>query len=525
MINVKRKFLIFLLVFAFTFTYFGGAPVLVDAGNSGVQVENGNIFEGEELSISEWDFSITAGIALEKLNAGDEKSAVAIKTKNTGKLLTSRTKILVTEGIDKALDISMDLSIKKLLDNNKFGFIFGSPKLRGEINADGTTFLWIEKNAENFNYGLKTYANGTEKELVQSNYLPASLASDMSVDIVVSSSGRITLKVNDGVLYQSLKDNEVNAMGYLGFVQVGVKSLESSEVTEIYIKDINIVNEYYDRPETPLTMRADFSNSEFNTQEWHLQSKSAAPNGGLFVADDMLKFSGSGQGAFYGTNYRYSNFVLEYDVFGAKNYATIESDGWVNTATSWQGVCFGIPGDITATLDRNDDRDCLIYFDSPINETTGERTSNVTNFNFLERGKYVITSLALPEKYAFFKPGFEDTVRVRLSIIDGVMKVSVKLVDEYNFTEIYSYEFANGYTPTGFVSLHGEGNQFVKKRTNYSASYFNLDNIEITNYDYKPNVITVGFTTNVLKPLGDYAYVNTWSDSYLLQFTKGKGTK
>ena len=524
MINVKRKFLIFLLVFAFTFTYFGGTPVLVDAGNSGVQVENGKIFEGEELSISEWDFSKTAGIALEKLNAGDEKSAVAIKTQNTGKLLTSRTKIVVTEGVDKALDISMVLSIKKLLDNNKFGFVFGSEKLRGNINVDGTSFLYFEKNGEDFNYGLTVYTDGGEVELLPATALPKDDAQNISINIVVSSSGRITLNVNNSV-YSSAKDNEVNATGYLGFVQDGVKDILSSEKTEIYIKDINIVNEFYDRPETPLTMRADFSNSEFNTEEWHLQSRAAVPGGGLFVADDMLKFSGSGQGAFYGTNYKYSNFVLEYDVFDAKNYATIESDGWVNTASLWQGVCFGIPGDISSTYGRDDNRDCLVYFSAGINATTGERTSDKTYLGFLERGKYVTTSIVLPDKYSFFKPGFEDTVRVRLSIIDGVMKVSVKLVDEYNFTEIYSYEFANAYTPTGYVSLHGEGNQFVTGRTTYSASYFNLDNIEITNYDYKPNVVTVGFTTNVLKPLGDYAYVNTWSDSYLLQFTKGKGTK
>ena len=525
MINVKRRFLILVLTFAFVFTYFGGAPVLVNAGNSGVQVENGSIFEGEELSVSDWDFSKTAGIKLEKLNPSDEKSAVAIKTQNIGKLLTSRTKILVTEGIDKALDISMDLSIVKLLDNNKFGFVFGTPKLRGEINADGTTFLYFEKNGDDFNYGLKVYADGAEVNLLPATLLLKNDAENISVNVLVSSSGKITLAINGNSVYSSTKDGEVNASGYLGFAQDGVKDLASSEVTEIYLKDINIVNEYYDRPETPLTMRADFSNSEFNTEEWHLQSKTAAPNGGVFVADDMLKFSGSGQGAFYGTNYKYSNFVLEYDVFGAKNHATIEGDGWVNAASSWQGVCFGIPGDITATLNRDETRDCLMYFSAGINATTGERTSNKTTFGFIERGVYRTTSVVLPEKYSFFKPGFEDSVRVRLSVIDGVMKVSVKLVDEYDFTEIYSYEFKNGYNPSGFVSLHGEGNQYVINRTMYSASYFNLDNIEITNYDYKPNVITVGFTTNVLKPIGDYEYVNTWSDSYLLQFTKGKGTK
>lgn len=524
MINVKRRFLILVLAFAFAFTFFGSAPVLVNAGNSGVYVEDGKIFEGEELSVSEWYFSKSAGVGLEKLS-GAENSVVAIKTKNVGKLLTSRTKILVTEGIEKALEIKMDLSVKKLLDDNKFGFVFGSPKLISDINTDGTTFVWLEKNGDNFNYGINTYVDGTEKALLNTSFLTASLAENLSLNIVVSSSGRISFKIGEEVFYASSVDNEVKAEGYLGFAQSGVKSLSSQEVTEVYISSLDILNQYYDRPETPLTMRADFSNSEFNTEEWHLQNKSAAPNGGIFVADDMIKFSGSGQGAFIGTNFKYSNFVLEYDIFGAKNHATIESDGWINAASSWQGVVFGIPGDISATLGRDESRDCLIYFSAGTNQTTGERTSDQTVLGFCERGAYRTTSTPVPDKYSMFKNGFEDTVRVRVAVIDGELKVSLKLDTEYDFTEVYSYQFANGYTPSGYVSLHGEGNQFVAGRKMYSASYFNLDNIEIVNYDSKPNIIKVGFTTNVLKPYTDYAYVNTWSDSYLIPFTKGKGTK
>jgi hypothetical protein len=106
------------------------------------------------------------------------------------------------------------------------------------------------------------------------------------------------------------------------------------------------------------------------------------------------------------------------------------------------------------------------------------------------------------------------------------MTVSLRLVSESEYTQIYSYEFENGYTPSGYISLHGEGNQFVIGRTNYGASYFSLDNVSITNYDLNPTIIKVGFTSNVtINRKGDYAYQNTWSDKYLLLFTRGEGKK
>ena len=521
MVKIRNIFAV-ILAFALLACVYSGGTIAVDAGTSGVYVENGSVFLGEELSTSEWYFAKSAGIQLE---TQDETSVIAVKTKDVGKLFISRTAIVVSREIENSLSVSLNLSIIKLLENKKFGFIFGSPTLLGDINAAGTTFLWFSESGNGFKYGLMKFEETGEKTFVSARSLSKAAASDFTVNIEVSGSGKIVFKLNGDTVYASAQENEASAVGFLGFAQDGVKSLSSSEKTEIYIKDINILNQYYDRPETPLTVRADFSGSEFNTEEWHLQSRAAAPNGGIFVEDDALKFDGSGQGGFFGTNYKYSNFVLEYDLFDVKNYATVESDGWISTASYWQGVVFGIDGDISATYGRDDSRDCLVYFSSGINTETGERSSDITTLGFVEKGKYRTTSVVLPDKYSMFRKGFEGKVRVRLKVIDGKMTVSLKLTDEYDYTEIYSYEFANGYTPSGYVSFHGEGNQFVAGRTYYGASYFTLDNIQITNFDVNPSVIKVGFTGNLIKPLSDYSYVNSWSDSYLVVFTKGKGSK
>lgn len=491
------------------------------AGNSGAKIENGAIFEGDELSISEWSFPRNSGIALEEYNG---KNAVAIKTQNVGKILTSYTAVKTSKDVDDTLSIFFALSVKKLLSGNPFGFVFGSPKLRDNINAAGTTFFYINKEGTGYKYGLKNYAASGEKKLAEGS-LTSSQADDLSVKMAVTGSGKIDLTVNGNVVYSSAAENEVKAEGFLGFVHDGEQSLTSTEKTEVYITDMKIVNNYYDRPETPLITRADFSNNEFNTEEWHLRNSAAAPNGGLFVEDNTLSYNGSGQNALFGTTHKYSNFDLQYDLFDAKNYGTIEKNGWVNTASYWQGVVFGIAGDdISATFARNDNRDYLIYFQSGFNTETGERTSDITSMGFLAKGKYVKIQ-ALPDKFSVFKKGYTDKVRVRITVIDGKLTVRMKLVGEYEWTDIYSYEFDDGYTPTGYISLHGEGNQFVLGRTYYGASYFKLDNIQLANYDMDPKTVKVGFTSNVLKPFADYAYVDNWSDDYLVVYTRGKGSK
>lgn len=521
MIKIRNIFAL-ILSFALLICCYSVRVVSVDAGTSGVYVENGSVFDGEELSTSEWYFAKSSGVALEEK---DDAPVIAIKTKDVGKIFTSRTEITSSEEIEECLSVSINLSVIQMLDDKKFGFIFGSPTLLGDIDVSGTTFLWFEKSGSGFNYGLKRFGDGGERVLVSERSLSATAAADMTIDINVSGSGKISFDLNGNSVYVSTEENEVSAKGFLGFVQDGVKSLSSNEKTEIYITDINIVNRFYNRPENPLIVRADFSGNVFNTEEWHLQSKAAAPNGGIFVDNGTLKFDGSGQNAFFGTNYQYSNFVLEYDLFDVKTTATTENDGWLNSVSYWQGVEFGIEGDISATFNRNDNRDCLVYFSTGINSTTGERTSNDTKMGFIERGQYRTSSVVLPDKYSMFKDGFENKVRVRLSVIDGKMTVGVKLVEEYEYTEIYSYEFANGYTPFGYVSLHGEGNQNIAGRQFYGASHFTIDNIQIANYDDKPNTVKVGFKSNLVEPTGDYSYINTWTDSYLVVFTKGKGSK
>jgi hypothetical protein len=141
------------------------------------------------------------------------------------------------------------------------------------------------------------------------------------------------------------------------------------------------------------------------------------------------------------------------------------------------------------------------------------------------RDNVVASGLALPERYSFMSRGFTDTVRLKISVIDGNLKVYFKLADEYEWFLFYEYTYEGGYTPYGFVSLRGVGNQFVANRTTYLSTSVTWDNLTVMNYDAEPKKVEVGFTSNVVKPTKHYEYIDTWTDDYLIRNTKGKGTK
>lgn len=491
---------------------FAANGTVVEAGNTGAVIESGSVLGGEELSGKDWLFTKNSGITLDKKN-----SAVRFETGSAGKLFTSYTPAVLGEEAENNLTASFCVTLEKVLKNGAFGFLFGSPKLKS-APENGGTFLYFGKDDNGFFYGLDTF--GAENRTL----LPKTpLSGDKAnVGIAVSGKMRITLTINGAVAYVSQTDGETNPAGFLGFAQLGEESLSADNKTVASVSALRIENEYYMRPETTKSSFANFSGSEFNTKEWFLYSTAACPGGGLFVKDGAIRWDGAGQNSIFATRFKYSNFELVYDLFDVKNEASVGSDGVINAASFWQGVAFGVQGDdIETSFARRDERDCLIYFGASVNAVTGERTGD-TEMGFIANGKYAATNVKFPAKYSAFSKGFKDKVTVRILVVDGKLSVGLKLADELAYYTLYEYEFEGGSTPYGFVALHGEGNQNIPGRKLNHGSHYTLDDIRITNYDVKPNLIKVGFTSNVLTPLKDYVYVDPWTNAYLIYNTLGK---
>ena len=503
------------------------ATISASAGMSGVQIENGNIYEGEELSIIEWEFNKNAGISLDK--TGDEP-AVAFHTSTVGKVLTSYTSATMSKEVENGLSIDFKISFTNIVTNNKFGFVFGSPKLMTNgsdgIKEAGTTFLWFAKKEAGYVYGLTTYGEDGETELVPESAATALDTGVLAVHMGVTASGKVALSLNGENVYESSKENEVTGNGFVGFAHMGKRALGSTATTDAKVMGLRIINEYYAKPENPVSTRETFANNEFNTEEWTLLSRTAY-QGGIFAKDGGLVFEHVGSNSAFATNHKYSNFQLEFDVKDVMHESFVASDGKIVEASAWVGVEFGRDAE-SATDIGAETWAQLLCFEGVLDANKNHGNSTRLRFVSGQIGgvdNTVASGITLPEKYAFMNRGFTETVRVKISVVDGELKVYLKLASEYEWFLFYEYTFDGGYTPYGFISLRGVGNQFIANRATYISSSATFDNLQVLNFDKEPNKVEVGFTSNVIEPTKDFEYIDTWTDDYLIVNTKGKGTK
>lgn len=205
--KLKAACALFIAFTAFSVTFDGGATA--KAGNMSVVIEDGSVYNGDELSGGDWLFTKNSGITLDNQN-----SAIRFDTGATGKLFTSYTSAVYSEEADDNLTAKFDISLDGVLNGGVFGFLFGSPKLKCKVE-DGGTFLYFGKDEQGFFYGLDVYGGSAEKRsLMQKTRLEDNEA---SVSITVSGKKRISLTVNGAIVYESQKDGEVDPDGFVGF--------------------------------------------------------------------------------------------------------------------------------------------------------------------------------------------------------------------------------------------------------------------------------------------------------------------
>ena len=517
----KRKTAICLALAALTLVpYASGFGV--SAGIAGVQIENGSLFEGtEDEAYADWNFSRKSGISLKKQG---EKTVLNFgKDSDVGNPFISRTSVVLSKETEDGLTVEFTLSVSEMEGDKKFGLAYGLPRLDKDVGESGSSYVYFTKSGGEYKYAAAYYGK-SEQTMIPETGLPAGAdVGNLQVKIVVTANGKLKLWINGAKIYESLRESETNGNGFIGFAQSGAYT-DGNNFLDASVSDLTILNEYYASPENPGVTIADFSNNEFNVKEWYLHSTRCAGSG-LIVGEEKLKFDGSGQNTYFATRAKYSNFELELDMSDVRNYAVKDAQGQITSASLWFGLEFGRDGESAeACYELGNLKDsCFFYMEAGVNAVTGERSST-TSAILVDHGSYK-QSVSVPEKYAMFNAEFQGTVRLKFAVKDGKFAFFMRLLSESEWTKVYEYEFAGGYTPTGYVGLRGEGNQYVASRTMKSASFYDIDNIVLTNYDAVPNVVKTGFESNVLPVWTDYKYVDTWTDDYLISHTKGRGTK
>ena len=497
----------------------GVAITPASAGKAGGYVVDGSKLSTATLSQAEWKFDDT-GVSLQ------EGVLVFDEFYDLENPVLSRTSAHSSLEEKQALEIRYTITVDEIKGNKQFGAVFGIPRLDRDVDAEGASFLYAQATEEGIGFGLSTVKDGETVQLKELTHF-GKTAKDVNVTIRVTNAGAITVILGANIFYAG-EPGEVKADGFLGFSSTGGWTTDEDYV-KASIANFIAYNEYYAKPESPLMVMADFEGDEFNANEWAMHSTQVSSGSGIIAENGYLCFKGSGQNSAIASQFRYSNFELQYEIFGMKN--TLTSYNGVPVPPSiWTQIAWGTDGSdgysvasyyganyrliFENALDTNPDSPT--YLQRPAGGGASVHYYDPTGW----KGSY-----AIPAKYNYALADFdpETRVQVRLVNVDGTATLYMKLLDETEWTQIWSTTYANGVMPLGFVAFRSEGNQFAGTRNQYyHGGWFNIDNIMLKNYDKNPTLTTVTFESNRLPKIEDYDYKDPYVDSYLISYTGGK---
>lgn len=490
------------------------------AGKAGGYVVDGEKLSTETLSQAEWRFDDTGVTLKDGVLVFDELYDVENP-------VLSRTAVYSSEEIDEALEIRYVLTVDEIKGNKQFGLGFGIPRLNRDITEEGAAFLYAQATEKGIGFGLSTVKDGEVVHLKELTHY-GSKAKDVAITVQITNKGAVTVLLGSSFFYAGT-EGEVMPDGYLGFSSSG-NWTDDENYVKATVKNFVAYNEYYAKPEAPLQVLADFSNDEFNVNEWTMSASNITGGSGIVCKDGILRFDGAGQNAAIGAQFKYSNFELQLDFFDMKNTLTAHTNGTPIPPSQWFQISWGTDAAsayaaasyygaeyrliFETGLDLNPDSPT--YLQRPANGGLGVHFYDSTGWK---------GATPIPAKYAFNHPSFDPNtvVQMRLVNVDGSAILYMKLETETEWTEIWRHSYANGVMPLGYVVLRGEGNQFAGTRNQYyHGGWYSLDNIMIKNYDKNPSVVAVTFESNRVPPVPDYDYKSPFVDTYLISHTGGK---
>lgn len=497
----------------------GVAVTPASAGKSGGYVVDSSKLSTETLSQAEWKFDDT-GVYLK------EGALVFDELYDIENPVLSRTAAHSSEEEKQALEMRYTITIDEIKGEKQFGLGFGIRRLDRDIDEDGASFLYAQATEKGVGFGLSTMKDGEVVQLKELTHF-GSKVKDVAVTVRVTNEGAVTVILGSSIFYAG-QPGEVTPDGFLGFSSSGGWSSDDNYV-KASIANFVAYNEYYAKPESPLMVVADFTNDEFNANEWAMHSTQIGSGSGIIAEDGHLTFKGTGQNSAIAAQFKYSNFELQYEIFGMKN--TLTSHNGVPVPPSiWTQIAWGTDGDSAYGVASYYGAEYRLIFETALDTNPNSPTylqrpaGGGASVHFYDptgwKGSYPI-----PEKYNFALANFdpETRVQIRLVNVDGVATLYMKLLDETQWTQIWSTTYANGVMPLGYVAFRSEGNQFAATRNQYyHGGWFSIDNIMIKNYDKNPNLTTVTFESNRLPVIPDYDYKDPYVDTYLISYTGGK---
>lgn len=449
----------------------GSITVLpVSAGSSTIKMDGESC--KEELDSSVWHDA-----------DGDlltENSAVIFPDDSTESTkLISTSDVVRASQIDTMLNAKFTLNFTSLPEGESFVFGMGLSSLEACIGEEGNLEIAFTNNG-----GLKVQAVAYETSDTPTALMEAALCGGIgdavSAEVVLTTSGLMTLKVNGNTICQA--DVPVTGEGSVGFLQTGSCGAK--------LTDMDIRLYQYDRPEN-CDVFEDFEAGDFNLNLFSSRMKMSSKYSPSSLAveeyngNHVLMFKNVAKGYLI-TKYQYSNFELTFDMPYLQTADEKNEAGEIITPRfSSFGVSFGsdVGGNDTYAevdnIDFVDATELLLFMGDGV---IGWNTNHPVNY---------------AKNHDYDSEDCDQTPTFRISVIDGVVTVQVKWTEEPDSAYETMMSYTLDATPTGYIALWAPSEMVTS---------FAIDNLRIRNMDKDPNLIEVDKKSSKWVIPEDYQY-------------------
>ena len=459
----SRRFIVMLL----TIVALASVPNMPsNAGASEIVIDSTSF--AETLDNQLWndvdgDISVEGGVIVFPANS----------TSNTG-LITKKV-AQSSKKHEYVVKAESTLQFTQLPQGEKFAFALGVQSVSSTMGEPENVEITFTNNG-GLQVSVVVYdEDGNEKE-IRAKTSCGSLKTSVNIKAAITSEGILTVSVNGKQICNDVIP--VSGAGRVGFLQSGNCGVK--------VQDVEIVSYKYDNP-TNINIDEDFEEGTLNTnalisRNVNRETSYVDTNIGIVkMKDGNSVFEAKNASAFYiGALYQYSNFELTFDVpYIQKEEIYNDNHEVVSPATTRFAISFGGEAKDSDTYHYNTAKDLVIFNNdsSIVSLYTGNKTS------------------AVKAGYDFFSKDIDRGFSVKLSVIDSVVTVSPKWIDEETFTDVMSYQISKE-NPLGYVHVWSLD----------TGATWAIDNLKILNKDIDPQLTEVDFESNLMEIPEDYDY-------------------
>lgn len=480
----------------------------VYAGVSRQDVATGDMFYD---GISNQTFYVIGNIDHSYDEASDSGKIIFDKNKTNADSRVISTVIasdLREYGIDSCIWGEVALSITETLSGD-FYIVFGLEQAFYSVNGGNFSAIAFNENNGKVQVTVVNIASG-EKTSVYS--LPDLFEYNQSIEVSFEFLADGSLKLDVGGMgYLNFNNNiKCRAAGYFGFAQSSGSSVE--------ILVANVFSSSYDTPETAEVdenFEDGFDASRLFAYSGFLPTGYYKPEG-IVCEEGVLKFDNIGVEGFISTTTKFSNFAMTLDIPHLQRSFVYDNDGAiVRTASNWIGISMGAPmiNNASAAITQS----LFFYMSASYIDGDAAYLSCV----LLDKYKVIYEDLISDydlnfwsKQNAYNVDGTEKTINLKVEMIDGNLKVSFKYANERESRFRTIVNTYIGYTPLGYLQIHGQGSSAldVISNNNLLSSNFWIDNLKIENKDENPVILENDFISSKIQKNEDYDYVDTWNN-------------